>query len=72
MLIALKLRSQGYIIYSFHITYMSNLHMFNHYNVKAFTHHAYHLSYVPFYIGCHDIFYIHGVIWYMYAICMYT
>ena len=36
MLIAIKLRSHEYIIYPYHITYKGNLHVFNHYNIKAF------------------------------------
>ena len=33
-------RSHGYIIYHpIYITYMGNFHMFNHYNVEAFTYH---------------------------------
>ena len=74
-------------------TYMGSLHVFNHYNVKAFTYHIPLELYVIYdmmdvmtyfifmilYVICIDIFYIPGIICYMYGmlyvwygICMYT
>ena len=85
MLIALKLRSHEYIIYPSHITYMDNLHVFNHYNVKAFTYHiplelcvgydtidvmTYFTSMISYVIFI-DIFYVHVIIYYMYGIYIY-
>ena len=70
MLIALKLRSREYIIYPFHITYMGNLQVFNHYTVEAFT---YHMSlelcdiYDTIDVITYFTFIILYVIWYMYV-----
>ena len=63
-------RSHGYIIYHpIYITYMDNLHMFNHYNVEAFTYHIL-LKFCVIYdtMECHNIFYIHDIICYMYVL----
>ena len=81
MLVALKLKSHGYIIYPSHRTYMGSLHVFNHYNMEAFTYHIPLELYVIYdmmdvmiyfifmilYVICIDIFYIHGIICYMYG-----
>ena len=69
MLIALKLRSQWYIIYPSHITYIGNLHVFNHYNVEAFTYHILFelcVIYDTMDVMTHFTFMI------LYGICMYT
>ena len=73
MLIALKLRSHGYIIYPSYITYMGNLHVFNQYNVEAFTYHIplelcviYDMMDVMTYFTS-MILYVICIVWYMYV-----
>ena len=55
------------IFYTFHITYMGNLHMFNNYNIEAFTYHI-QLDLCVIYDAINAMTYFTFMI--LYVICM--